>query len=169
MGKVLDYKKFVKKAVELGALDAKIIDANTIVTAAWVRMKCKFGCGGYGTNNCCPPNTPTPEEMRDVIDCYKKAILVHKKKLGTITKIIVELEREIFLCGYYKAFGLGAGGCTLCKSCPKHGCKKHDQTRPSLESCGIDVYATVRANGFPIEVVRDRKSDQNYYGVVLID
>lgn len=169
MEKVSDYKKFVKRAVELGALDAKIIEANTIETAAWVPLKCQFGCRGYATNNCCPPNTPTPEEMRKAIDCYKKALLVHKKNLGTITELIVKLEREIFLSGYYKAFGLGAGGCTLCKSCPELGCKKTEQARPSLESCGIDVYATVRANGFPIEVVRDRKSEQNYYGIILID
>ena len=78
-------------------------------------MKCQFGCDGYGSNLCCPPNTPTPEEMRKVIDCYKKAILIHKTDLGSITKIVVKLEREIFLSGYYKALGLGAGLCCLCK------------------------------------------------------
>jgi predicted metal-binding protein len=41
--------------------------------------------------------------------------------------------------------------------------------RPSLEACGIDVYATARGNGFPIEVVKDRTCDQNYYGVILVD
>jgi hypothetical protein len=39
----------------------------------------------------------------------------------------------------------------------------------SMESCGIDVYATIRANGFPIEVVKDRAGEQNYYGLVLIE
>jgi hypothetical protein len=38
-----------------------------------------------------------------------------------------------------------------------------------MESCGIDVFATARGNGFPIEVVKDFKSAQNYYGVVLIE
>jgi hypothetical protein len=38
-----------------------------------------------------------------------------------------------------------------------------------MEACGIDVYATARANAFPIEVVRDETGDQNYYGLVLID
>jgi hypothetical protein len=37
-----------------------------------------------------------------------------------------------------------------------------------MESCGIDVYATVRANDFPIEVVKNRACEQNYYGLVLI-
>jgi hypothetical protein len=38
-----------------------------------------------------------------------------------------------------------------------------------MEACGIDVYATVRANGFPIEVVEDGACEQNYYGLVLIE
>ena len=38
-----------------------------------------------------------------------------------------------------------------------------------MEACGIDVFATVRANGFPIEVVRDQEDPQHYYGLVLIE
>jgi hypothetical protein len=38
-----------------------------------------------------------------------------------------------------------------------------------MEACGIDVFATARANGFPIEVVRDYSCEQNRYGVVLIE
>ena len=38
-----DVKRFVQRACALGAHDAKIINASSIVTAAWVRMKCQFG------------------------------------------------------------------------------------------------------------------------------
>lgn len=38
-----------------------------------------------------------------------------------------------------------------------------------MEACGIDVYETVRANGYPIEVVKDYSDDANYYGIVLIE
>jgi hypothetical protein len=38
-----------------------------------------------------------------------------------------------------------------------------------MEACGIDVFATVRANGFAIEVLRDESCRGNYYGLVLID
>lgn len=37
-----------------------------------------------------------------------------------------------------------------------------------MGSCGIGVYATVRANGYPIKVVKDYSDDANYYGLVLI-
>jgi predicted metal-binding protein len=160
---------FIKRAVDLGALEAKIIGAETIATAPWVRLKCQFGCGGYSSSLCCPPHSPTPEETRSVIDCYAKALLVHVKKLGKVTKIIITLEREIYLAGYYKALGFGSGPCTLCKTCGSDDCKHPEKARPSMEACGIDVYATARKNGFPIDVVRDYDGDQNYYGVVLIE
>lgn len=79
------------------------------------------------------------------------------------------LEREIFLAGFYKAFVLGRGACRLCDECNLEKCIHPREARPSMESYGIDVYATARGNGYPIEVVKDRSCDQNYYGVVLVD
>ncbi len=169
MPKASPYASFIKKAVELGAEDAKIIDTGSIATAAWVRLKCQFGCGGYNSSFCCPPNTPAPEQTRKVIDCYSKAILVHTKRLGRITRIVVTLEREIYLSGFHKALGFGAGPCTVCKTCAEEACIHPDRARPSMEACGIDVYATARANGYPVKVVKDRDTDANYYGVVLIE
>jgi len=52
----------------MGALEAKVVDAKSIVTAAWVRLKCQYGCGGYDSSHCCPPNTPTPQQTREVIE-----------------------------------------------------------------------------------------------------
>ena len=84
-------------------------------------------------------------------------------------RIAAELEREIFLAGYYKAFGLGSGPCSLCDECDLDGCRYPHKARPSMEACGIDVYQTVRSNGFEIEVVRDRDDPQHYFGVVLVE
>jgi predicted metal-binding protein len=157
------------KAKDLGADETKLIKASTIKTAAWVRMKCQYGCSGYGSNLCCPPHTPTPEQTQKVIDCYRTALLVHCGPGADPTGIIVTLEREAFLAGFYKAWGLGAGPCFLCKTCNLKRCVKQDKTRPSMESCGIDVYQTARVNGFPIAVVKDSKSRQNYYALLLIE
>ncbi|MBN2512217.1 MAG: hypothetical protein JXB18_04710 [Sedimentisphaerales bacterium] len=38
-----------------------------------------------------------------------------------------------------------------------------------MEACGIDVYATVWANGYPIEVVKTYDGKGSSYGVVLIE
>ena len=164
-----DLDGFLQRACELGAVDAKIIDPASVVTAAWVRAKCHFGCGGYNGSLCCPPHTPTPDETRKIIDCYDRAILIHCKVNGDPKKIGAALEREIFLSGFYKTFAFGDGPCRLCDKCNLEKCIHPREARPSMESCGIDVYATARGNGFPIEVVRDRSCDQNYYGVILID
>ncbi len=162
-------KSFVERAVALGAKEAKVVDASTIATAPWVRLKCQYGCGGYGSSLCCPPHTPTPSQTREVIDSYRKAVLFEAGERDA-KSIAVELEREIFLAGCYKAFGLGSGPCRLCEDCDfDEGCRHPRKARPSMEACGIDVFRTVRANGFEIEVVRDRDDPQHYFGVVLVE
>ncbi len=164
---------FAAKAVEMGAAEAKIIKTGTIVTAAWVRMKCRYGCSGYGSSLCCPPNTPDPEQMRKVIDGYAEGLLIHfsGKIPGKVnpSKIAVGLEREIFLSGYYKAFALSSGPCMLCRECNLKTCIHTEKARPSMEACGIDVYSTARGNGYPIEVVTDPSCLVNRYSLVLIE
>jgi predicted metal-binding protein len=168
-GPEVTFKGFAHRACDLGADEAKIIPAHTVLTAPWVRMKCHFGCELYGLGYCCPPQTPTPQEMREVIACYEHALLFHCTKRGSLGRIAYELEREIFLRGFYKAFGLGSGPCRICRKCSQKRCTHPEQARPSMEACGIDVFSTVRANGFPIEVLKDEGCQGNYYGLVLID
>lgn len=166
------WQQWVDAAVRLGAKEAKIISPASVVTAAWVRLKCQYGCGGYGKRLTCPPHSPTPEQTRAVLDCYRKAVLVHCPSEGeweAIGRIVAALEREVFLAGHYKAFAFGSGPCELCEECSFEDCAHPEQARPSMEAAGIDVYATARGNGFPIEVVRDRSCPQNYYGLVLIE
>ena len=167
--KTKDLKAFIDRAGELGATEAKGVDPASVVTAAWVRMKCRFGCGMYGSNLCCPPHSPTPAETREVLDCYSRAILIHCKPGVSVREISVALERELFLAGYYKAFGYGEGPCLFCEKCNLERCVHPRQARPAMEASGIDVFATARANGLPIDVVVDDSSDQNYYGLVLVD
>jgi predicted metal-binding protein len=164
-----DLKHFVSRARDLGAKDAKVIAPTSVVTAAWVRLRCQYGCGSYGTTLCCPPYSPTPEETRKVLDGYARAVLVHCKPGVDVKKLVVTLEREVFLAGYYKAFSMGCGPCSLCRECNLQTCVHPREARPAMEACGIDVFATARGNGFPIEVVRDHSCDQNYYGLLLVD
>jgi predicted metal-binding protein len=162
------YEKYIRSAKKLGAQEARIISPGTIVVAEWVRMKCKFGCGGYGRSLTCPPHSPTPEETRRALTFYKSAILVHGGEYSDMHALIPALEREIFLDGYFKAFGMGAGPCDLCASCGRF-CRHPEKTRPAMEACGIDVYSTVRANGYPIKVLKGSDCKGNYYGIVLIE
>ena len=162
-------REIVKAAIELGAKKAKIVSPRRVVTAHWVRWKCSYGCSGYQSNLMCPPYTPLPDETRKMLDQYKRAVLFEANK-GQPKKIAPALEKKLFLHGFYKAFGLGAGPCRYCKECAfEEGCRKPELARPSMEASGIDVFATARRHGFKINVVRDENDPQHYFGLVLID
>ena len=163
-------RHLVQRAVELGAKDARLVPTSRVFTGEWVRLKCQYGCGAYASSRNCPPYSPTPERTRKILDEYQKAILVHCGATGDIRSIIVPLEREVFLAGYYKAFAYACGPCHLCKKCNLEGaCRHEDDARPAMEACGIDVFATARAAGLPIEVVTSPTCEQNYYGLVLVE
>ncbi len=165
-------KFLCKKAIKLGARDSKVIKAPTVKTAAWVRNKCQYGCPGFGGSLTCPPYSPTPEQTQKVLSFFRKAILIHcdSNSLKDISDIVVKIEREAFLAGFYKAFGMGAGPCRLCATCNvKARCRHPYKARPCMEACGIDVYKTARNNGFKIEVVESTHCKANYFGLILVE
>ncbi len=162
-------QRLIRRARELGAAEVRLVDPGSIVTASWVRLKCQFGCGCYNTTLCCPPHSPPPEETRRLLDCYRRALLIRCDPGSDVKALVAALEREAFLDGYYRAFAMGCGPCGLCEECNLRSCVHPQQARPAMEACGVDVFATARANGFPLEVARDRSCRQNYYGTVLID
>ena len=165
-----DLSSLLSVALEQGATEARVIPAASVVTAAWVRLRCQYGCGRYGSSRCCPPHAPTPEEMRRVLDGYRRAILFRGRRLKDPTAIVLKLERQAFLVGFYKAFGLGAGPCRLCATCDlTAACQHPKHARPAMEACGIDVYATVRDNGMPIHVLTSEDDQGDYYGLLLVD
>src|SRR5208283_4791313 len=121
-----ELEKYCSLAIEAGATHAKQIHPSSVVTAPWVRLKCQFGCPGYGRGLCCPPYTPTPDQTRNILDSYKRAILFHIEVKGTEGKQegykkyldrLVELEGEMFKDQYYKAFLFLAGPCRQCEKC----------------------------------------------------
>jgi predicted metal-binding protein len=65
-----------KLALELGAIDAKVITTEKIVVEDRVVLKCKVGCNNYGKTLACPPYTPTAEEFRKIVNEYSHAIFM---------------------------------------------------------------------------------------------
>ncbi|MCX5805227.1 MAG: DUF2284 domain-containing protein [Proteobacteria bacterium] len=169
-------KPYLKTALKKEVTHAAVIETFKVFTEPWVRMRCQFGCSMYGKSLCCPPHTPTYEEMRKILDSYKYGILLHRhiqkgyKYIDEFNKILIDLERTIFLDGYYKTLSIGSGPCTRCKKCDVSGtCLHADKARPSMESCGIDVFRIARENGLPIMVVRDHSQDRDIYGLILVE
>ena len=168
-----DLQIFCNTAIEKGAQEAKVVSPQSVVTAAWVRKKCQFGCGGYGKCLTCPPYSPSPEVTAQMLKEYSSAILIKTHALesgGRIRDIVAEMEKEIFLRGYYKAFVFGSGPCKLCPKCnTERPCEYPNRARPSMEAAGIDVFSTARNNGFIIKVLASREEVPSYFGLLLID
>ena len=168
--------KYCAWALDQGIDEAKVVHPTSVVTSAWVRMKCQYGCTGFGQRLCCPPFAPTFEETRKVLDAYTAILLLHshrtpgdKKGMRKFNATIVDLEFQAFLDGYYKAWSMGCGPCQLCETCdPKGACVNGKEARPSMEACGIDVYQTARNSGMPIQVARMREGPWDMYGLVLL-
>ncbi|MEM2876341.1 MAG: DUF2284 domain-containing protein [Candidatus Bathyarchaeia archaeon] len=168
MNQIMDLNVLCRLAVELGADDAKLVSASKIVVRHWVMWKCRFGCEAYGRSLSCPPFTPTPEETEALLKEYNFGLIFRVKDREKLSKIVIELERRAFLEGYYYALGFTSGRCRLCEECNVSGglCLKPREMRPSMESCGIDVFATAENAGFKLGVLKS--SEESYYGIGLI-
>ncbi len=81
-----------KRALELGASDAKIIAASDVVIEDRVVLKCKVGCNNYGKTLMCPPHTPTAEEFRKIVDEYHVALFM---KFTSRAEADVELQKVL--------------------------------------------------------------------------
>jgi predicted metal-binding protein len=110
-------ESLLKRALELGAEKAKIIDTETVVMADWVRWKCLYGCPLYDKDPFHPPVAPDAASTRKVLREYAKAILLNGPNGQTLSEAAVRLEGEAYHRGYYKAFALTAlvpGGGAAC-------------------------------------------------------
>ena len=165
-----------------GFADFKWVDPAAIIVSEWVRMKCMYGCGGFGKNACCPPNTLPVVECRRFFDDYRTAAIFHfEKKVAKpedrhqwcrgINEKLLALEREVFFSGYHKAFLLFVDSCHLCAECAstRAECKNPKSARPAPEAMAVDVFATARNCGYPIEVLSEYSQAMNRYAFLLVE
>jgi len=188
MGKQLDVTRGKRQKLEElfrkhGYTDFKWIAPGKIVVSQWVRMKCMYGCGGYGQVATCPPNLPSVSECERFFREYSDAVIFHFEKkvkkpedrhawTRKVNAKLSKLEREVFLSGYERAFLLFMDTCRICGECPagsKEECKEPRLARPSPEGMAVDVYATVRQVGYPIQVLSDYSQKMNRYAFLMIE
>jgi predicted metal-binding protein len=172
-------RKYLKEAEKLGVSWAKLIHPKNVVVAEWVRLKCQYGCGAYGTCLTCPPYSPTPEYTRRMLDFYSRALILvydvppeasERGLRRKMRKQVAGLEREMFLDGHHKAFAMACGPCNLCKTCDlTRPCRYEDLARPSMEACGIDVYATLANSGYRLKVVKSPDEACHFCALILAD
>ncbi len=165
-----------------GFHDFRWIDAREIVVAQWVRFRCIFGCPAYGKRGSCPPNVPSIAECRQMISEFSEAAVFHFEKAvekpddrkpwskAVIMKLL-ETERRVFLAGHYKAFLAPFDACGFCETCAatRAECKNPRLARPGADALGIDVYATVRKIGYPIQVLKEYGETMNRYAFLFVE
>lgn len=165
-----------------GITDYRWIGTEQIAVAQWVRFKCVYGCNSYGLKGTCPPNVPTIAECREFFSEYAEGLVFHfEKKLKRpedrshwgrdVNLKLLDVERDIFLKGYRKAFLLFMDECCICGDCPGNRveCRVKNKSRPCPEALGVDVFRTVRNIGYEIEVLKDYADTMNRYAFLMVD
>jgi predicted metal-binding protein len=189
-----DAEKYRKKAIELGAADAKVIPASYAVVDERVRLKCMVPrCHLYGECVNCPPYTPPPGQMRRILKKYGTAVLfkthvspaadfvddekwhighmAHQRKIHEIAGAI---EALAFNDGHYLAAGFAAGGCKtalcsgqVCQFLDSGRCRFPLKARPSMEGVGIDVFDLVTKVGWDVYPIAVREVDPESVGCAI--
>jgi predicted metal-binding protein len=168
-------KTLQRKALALGASDAKVIFSADIPVEDEVILFCKDPlCESYGKSIYCPPHVMTPESMRSVIGKSDKTLIfkldlppqklleenrfTHFRK---IFKIAAELEQIAIDAGYTKSRGYAAGSCKPV-FCPFYqcqalwdgkSCRYPSEARPSMEAVGISVFKLFESVGWEIHKI----------------
>jgi predicted metal-binding protein len=191
-----DLERYRRRAIELGATDAKVIAADDVVIDERVRAKCTYPrCPSYGTSVNCPPYAMSLDEIRKVVNNFRYAIFIklevppkliagrdavdqkgiraYKIKLA---EIVARLEAEAFYDGYHLALGFGSGACkpVFCptRECsalvPGQSCRHHLRARAAMEAVGMDVFTMAARAGWDIYPIGESTSPSEIpYGLRL--
>lgn len=177
--------ELLKRGRKFGITTVLPFSVDKLIIQDWVNLKCRYGCTNFGTNWCCPPATPEPDESRNIISEYATALLLQghrecadfyrnnrKKREDSVRywKGLVATERFLFLAGYYKAFALVSSACALCKQCTyPDKCRFPQEKRPTIESFSIDLIGTLHNLGATTDVAKSSEDAFKFYGLILLE
>ena len=139
--------RLMRAAIDIGADEARVIDAEDVVVDRRVRLKCSVPiCASFGRNLMCPPNVMSVDEFSRTKELYEKALILQieadydsadktgrsldaetcdriERSTNTrdwavrLHKLVNQLEAIAFKEGFYLAAGLIGGDCSLCDEC----------------------------------------------------
>ncbi len=125
---MMDGKKLIETALELGFSDAAIIKTDELVFIPEFRSLCEENlCGKYGVNYACPPDCGSIDEMRKKVLNWEYALVMQtmwdiddplddaqikpvKAQHNQLTRRLIDRTGEPGLM-------IGASGCSLCNPC----------------------------------------------------
>lgn len=159
-----DMHSVIEKAEELG-ISAYMLDASEIDVENRARVKCAYGCRGYGKRLSCPPHVISVDEFREMLKEYNTAILLIEEhdtsaeddifkawsrlRKGSFNKML-ELEHYAFRKGFTYAQLLRPGACNECNTCGEE-CNKPELRRFPPEAVGINLSDLMEKKKLEIE------------------
>lgn len=170
----------INKAQELG-LQVYEIKSSDLIIENRTRLKCIYGCSGYGKRLSCPPHIMEIDEFKKIIAEYTQALLlVDKLDLSQESDIIkawskmrkisfhkmLELEYLAFRNRFTYAQLMRPGACNECEICGDT-CKKYEMRRFPPEAVGINVSEIMKSVGESFEFCNN--SNIKCVGILLID
>lgn len=166
----LDKESILIAAIREQGFSVYPVRADQVFVADWTNLKCQFGCNSYGTGHC-PPHSPSPGQTRAVLAHYTQALLLEGEPPTRLFQHnVLEAEKKAFKNGFYKAFAYWAGPCSLCRQCNSDNtCHNPQNSRPSMEGAGIDVFATVRQAGVKLRTLQDGNEFAKYFALLLLE
>ncbi len=159
-------ERVIAMAADIGFEVAAEMDPKTIVLREDVRAMCAEGkCHAYGKNWTCPPACGDLDECRSTVDAYRDGIGIIVQSVGQLEdsmdyetmmdtgkahgerfRMLAEKIKE----EYPSALCLGAGGCSVCKSCSyPQPCRFPEKAFSSMEAFGMLVSDVCTANNVP--------------------
>lgn len=143
--------RLIESFKEMGYDEYREIESNDIVFSQDVFNQCaRNTCGNYGKNYGCPPKSGTVEERKARVLKYGSVFILSKiasigsrKEMMESMEMLDQINKKI-----RKAFEdedvfiMGAGPCTLCKTCAaidNEPCRFPTKIQYSMEGSGIDV------------------------------
>ncbi|MFZ3048264.1 MAG: DUF2284 domain-containing protein [Desulfatirhabdiaceae bacterium] len=163
------YDHLVKKALDLGATDARLIDTEKIVFDPRSYIKCRFGCNRWGKYWTCPPHLDiSPEMFMNAFGKYTKAVIIQTADPQKGQDVSLAIEKEAMLvCNSMFAFAMVL--CVQCETCAyPEPCRYPHLARPSMDAYGMDIGATIEPLGFTIKFDPDGHLLPAWYSMVLV-
>lgn len=155
-------ERLIALALRADAAKAAMLAGTQIKLLREFRAICESnGCGNYGKCWMCPPDVGEIDALMARVRAYPHALIYQTvgqledsfdvegmtrcaAEHAQVSRRLGELAAPLLPKGILH---LSCGGCRLCEVCARREgapCRHPLQALPSLESCGVDVYNTVK-------------------------